>query len=192
MATNLDYTTPDQFTRVIRQHRGLFIFEGIVFLMLGLIAIIFPLIASVAMTILLGVLLLVGGIATTIRAFRAKGVPNRGSSILLAVLTIIAGLLMLIFVPAGMLALTLTLAAFFIVQGGFEIYYGIRAKRQRGRGWLISSGITDVIVGLLLWLGWPSMAAWAIGTLAGINFLFTGVALLTLASRSAKRNESPS
>jgi uncharacterized membrane protein HdeD (DUF308 family) len=190
MATNLEYVTPEQFADLIRQHRGLFIFEGIVFLILGIIAIVFPLVASAAMTTLLGALLLVGGIATAIRAFRAKGMPNRGSSILLAILTIMAGLALLIFVPAGMLALTLALAAFFMVQGGFEIYHGIQAKGQRGRGWLIASGIAGVIVGVLLWLEWPSSAAWAIGTLAGINFIFTGVGLLTLASQSAKQNES--
>jgi uncharacterized membrane protein HdeD (DUF308 family) len=192
MATNLEYVTPEQFAGLIRQHRGLFIFEGVVFLILGITAIVFPLVASVAMTILLGALLLAGGIASVIRAFRAKGMPNRGSSILLAIMTLITGLLLVIFVPAGMLALTLTLAAFFIVQGGFEVYHGVQAKGQRGRGWLIASGIAGVIVGLLLWLGWPSTAVWAIGTLAGINFLFTGVALLTLASQSAKRSESPS
>jgi len=192
MATNLEYVTPEQFAGLIRQHRGLFIFEGIVFLILGITAIVFPLVASVAMTILLGALLLVGGSASVIRAFRAKGMPNRGSSILLAILTLITGLLLVIFVPAGMLALTLTLAAFFIVQGIFEIVHGAQVKGHRGRGWLIASGILGLIIGVLLLLGWPSTAMWAIGILAGINFLFTGVALRTLASQSAKRSESPS
>jgi uncharacterized membrane protein HdeD (DUF308 family) len=184
--------TPEQFTDLIRQHRGWFVFEGIVFVLLGIAAIVFPFAASVAMTILLGALLLVGGIATAIRAFAAKYAPYRGSSISLAILTIITGLLLLIFVPAGLLALTITLAAFFIVQGIFEIMHGVQARGQRGRGWLIASGIAGVIVGVLLWLGWPSTAVWAIGTLAGINFLLTGSALLMLASQSTVRQEGPS
>ncbi|HEX2243537.1 MAG TPA: DUF308 domain-containing protein [Gammaproteobacteria bacterium] len=159
------------------------------FLLLGIAAIVFPFAASVAVTILLGALLLVGGIATAIRAFAAKYAPYRGSSISLAIVTIITGLLLLIFVPASLLALTITLAAFFIVQGIFEIMHGVQARGQRGRGWLIASGIAGVIVGVLLWLGWPSTAVWAIGTLAGINFLLTGSALLMLGSQSVARQE---
>jgi uncharacterized membrane protein HdeD (DUF308 family) len=166
----------------VGQHRGLFIFEGTVFLLLGVLAISFPFMASIALDIYLGALLLVGGIATGIRAILAKDVSHRGSSIVLAVLTIITGLLLLMFVSAGLLALTLVLAVFFVVQSVFEIFHGTQAKGQAGRGWMIASGIAGVVVGLLLWLGLPSTAAWAVGTLAGINFIFTGVALLVMAA----------
>jgi uncharacterized membrane protein HdeD (DUF308 family) len=84
--------------------------------------------------IYLGALRLVGGIAIGIRTIAAQDIPNRGSSNILAILTIIAGLLLLIFVPAGLLALTLVLVVFFIVQGIFEITHGVRAKGQSGRG----------------------------------------------------------
>jgi uncharacterized membrane protein HdeD (DUF308 family) len=184
MAINPAYLTPEQFGHLIAANRGWFIFEGVVFVIIGIAAIGFPFIASIATTIFIGALLLIGGIATAIRALGAKGAPYRGSSIALAILTIITGLLLLIFVPAGLLALTLSLAAFFIVQGVFEIIHGVQAKGHHGRGWLIVSGIAGLVVGVLLLLGWPSTAIWAIGTLTGINFIFTGIALLVLASRS--------
>jgi uncharacterized membrane protein HdeD (DUF308 family) len=171
-----------ELSQFVGQHRGLFIFEGLVFLLLGVLAILFPFVASIALEIYLGALLLVGGIATGIRAIVAKGISHRGSSIVLAVLTIITGLLLLIFVRAGLLALTLVLAVFFVVQGVFEIFHGAQAKGQAGRGWMIASGIAGVIVGLLLWSGLPSTAVWAVGTLTGINFIFTGVALLVMAT----------
>lgn len=171
-----------EISQFIAQHRSWFIFEGVVFLLLGVLAILFPFIASVALEIYLGALLLVGGIATGIRAIAAKGVPHRGSSIVLAALTIITGLLLLIFVPGGLLALTLVLAAFFIVQGIFEITHGVQSKDQPGRGWLIVSGIAGLVVGVLLWLGLPSTALWAVGTLTGINLIFTGIALLAIAA----------
>jgi uncharacterized membrane protein HdeD (DUF308 family) len=190
MANIPEYSTPEQFAGLIREHRGLFIFEGVVYLVLGLAAIIFPLVASVATEILFGALLLVGGTATGIRALTAKNAPYRGSSIVLAILAILVGLLLIIFVPIGLLILTIILAAFFVVQGIFEIVHGVQTRAERGRGWLIISGIAGVIVGLLLWLGWPSTAVWAIGTLTGINFLFTGAALLSLASvRSAQEGK---
>jgi hypothetical protein len=116
MAINPAYLTPEQFGHLIAANRGWFIFEGVVFVIIGIAAIGFPFIASIAATIFLGALLLIGGIATAIRAFGAKDAPYRGSSIALAILTIITGLLLLIFVPAGLLALTLSLAAFFIVR----------------------------------------------------------------------------
>jgi uncharacterized membrane protein HdeD (DUF308 family) len=169
-----------ELSQFIGRHRGWFIAEGLVFLLLGVLAILFPFIASVALEIYFGALLLVGGVATGIRAIAAKGVPHRGSSIVLAILTVIAGLILLIFEPAGLLALTLVLASFFIVQGIFEIMHGVQAKGQPGRDWLIVSGIMGVIVGALLWLGLPSTALWAVGTLAGINFIFTGLALLAI------------
>lgn len=190
MAINPTYLTPEQFGDLITANRGWFIFEGIVFIVIGIAAIGYPFTASIATTIFIGALLLVGGIATVIRAFGAKGAPYRGSSIALAILTIMTGLLLLISVPAGLLTLTLILAAFFVVQGIFEIAHGVQAKGHRGRGWLIVSGIAGLIVGVLLLLGWPSTAIWAIGALVGINFIFTGIALLALASRPRARDAS--
>ena len=72
MASNPTYLTPEQFGNLITEHRGWFIFEGIVFLLIGVVAIVFPFAASIATTIFLGALLLVGGIATAIRAFGSR------------------------------------------------------------------------------------------------------------------------
>jgi uncharacterized membrane protein HdeD (DUF308 family) len=165
---------------VIAHHRGWFILEGIVFVLLGVFALLFPVIASITLEIYLGALLLVGGIATGIRAAVAKETPGRGRAIAVAVLTAFAGVLLLIFVPAGLVGLTMVLSACFIVRGSFEIMQGVQEKGRSGRGWLIASGVAGVIVGVLLALGLPSTALWAVGALAGISFVFTGVALLAM------------
>ena len=173
--------TVDALGDMIRRHRGWFIFEGIVFILIGFAAIVFPLISSVAVEIFLGILFVVGGIVTAVRAIAAKGMRHRVTTFLLALVTIAAGVLLLLFVRAGLLALTLVLAAFFLVEGAFCIIHSIgMSAGERGRGWMVVSGIVGLAVGIIIWIEWPSTSAWVLGTLAGVDFIFTGITLLSI------------
>ncbi len=173
--------SPQDVGKMIRQHRGWFMFEGVVFILLGIAAILFPLASSLAVEIFLGVLFVVGGGVTGVRALAAKGMRHRGTAFLLSLITLAAGVFLLIFVGAGVLALTLVLSVFFLVEGGCVIAQGVRTPAgSPGRGWMIVNGIVGLVVGLLVWLGWPSSSAWVLGTLAGVDFIFSGVTLLSM------------
>src|SRR5699024_11490993 len=89
----------------------------------------------------------------------------------------------------GLTTITLVLSVVFVVDGIFEIYMGVRLRDRRRWWWPVVSGILAVAVGVLLWVGWPSTAAWAVGLLFGINLLSSGLStvLVALNGRDAAR-----
>jgi uncharacterized membrane protein HdeD (DUF308 family) len=80
-------------------------------------------------------------------------------------------------------ALTIVLVAFFVIEGAVSIMFALDHKRElSGRwGWMLMSGIVDLVLGAMILAGLPSTAAWAIGVLVGINMVFGGTALIAMA-----------
>ncbi|HET9815817.1 MAG TPA: HdeD family acid-resistance protein [Xanthobacteraceae bacterium] len=176
-------------TQSIREHWGLFLTEGIILVVLGLLAIIIPPIATIAVTIFLGWLFLISGIVGLVTTFWARHAPGFWWSLLSAVLAIAAGIVLLGWPIPGAVSLTLLLIAFFIIEGVLSILYAFEHKKElSGRwGWMLISGIIDLILAAIIWAGLPGTAAWALGLLVGINMLFGGSAMIAMAlhARSA-------
>jgi uncharacterized membrane protein HdeD (DUF308 family) len=176
-------------TQSIREHWGLFLTEGIILVVLGLLAIIIPPIATIAVTIFLGWLFLISGIVGLVTTFWARHAPGFWWSLLSAVLAIAAGIVLLGWPLPGAVSLTLLLIAFFIIEGVLSILYAFEHKKElSGRwGWMLISGIIDLILAAIIWGGLPGTAAWALGLLVGINMLFGGSAMIAMAlhARSA-------
>jgi uncharacterized membrane protein HdeD (DUF308 family) len=171
------------FSQSIREHWKLFLTEGIILVVLGLIAIVVPPIATIAVTILIGWLFLISGIAGLITTFGARHAPGFWWSLLSAVLGIAAGAVLLLWPLSGAITLTLLLIAFFIIEGVLSIMYAIEHKRElTGQwAWMLVSGIIDLVLAAMIWAGLPSTAAWALGLLVGINMLFGGSAMIAMA-----------
>jgi uncharacterized membrane protein HdeD (DUF308 family) len=178
-------------TQSIREHWGLFLIEGIVLVILGLLAIIIPPIATIAVTIFLGWLFLISGIVGLVTTFWARHAPGFWWSLLSAVLAIAAGIVLLGWPVPGAVSLTLLLIAFFIIEGVLSILYAFEHKKElSGRwGWMLISGIIDLILAAIIWAGLPGTAAWALGLLVGINMLFGGSAMIAMALHA--RNADP-
>ena len=176
-------------TQSIREHWGLFLTEGIVLVVLGVLAIIIPPIATIAVTIFLGWLFLISGVVGLVTTFWARHAPGFWWSLLSAVLAIAAGIVLLGWPVPGAVSLTLLLIAFFIIEGVLSILYAFEHKKElSGRwGWMLISGIIDLILAAIIWGGLPGTAAWALGLLVGINMLFGGSAMIAMAlhARSA-------
>ena len=83
----------------------------------------------------------------------------------------------------GVFSLTVLLVAFFIIEGIASIMFSLEHKREfSGRwGWMLVSGVVDLVLAVLIFAGLPSTAAWAIGLLVGINLVFGGTALIAMA-----------
>ena len=173
----------------IHEHWVLFLIEGIILVVLGLLAIIVPPIATIAVTIFLGWLFLISGIVGLVTTFWARHAPGFWWSLLSAVLAIAAGIVLLGWPIPGAVSLTLLLIAFFIIEGVLSILYAFEHKKElSGRwGWMLISGIIDLILAAIIWGGLPGTAAWALGLLVGINMLFGGSAMIAMAmhARSA-------
>jgi uncharacterized membrane protein HdeD (DUF308 family) len=167
----------------LHEHWKLFLIEGIVLVVLGVIAIVVPPIATLAIEILFGWLILLSGILGLITTFWMRGAPGFWWSLASAVLGIAAGVVLLVWPLSGVLTLTLVLIAFFTIEGIVSIMFALDHKRElSGRwGWMLASGVVDLILAALIFTGLPSSAAWAIGLLVGINMVFGGTALIAMA-----------
>ena len=172
-----------QLGGAVSRHWVLFLSEGIALVILGLLALMAPAVASVAATVFFGWILLLSGIVGLIATFRARHAPGFGWSLLSALVGIAAGVLLLGWPVQGTLSLTAVLIAFLLVEGGVSIMYALehRSALSHRWGWMLASGILDVALGVLLLVGLPGTALWALGLLLGINLLFGGWALILMA-----------
>ena len=167
----------------IHRHWGLFLLEGIVLIILGSLAVLLPAVASVAATIVFGWILLLSGAMGLIATLRARQAPGFGWSLLSAILGIAAGVILLVMPLQGALSLTAVLIAFLLVEGVASILYAVEHRKgSSGRwGWMLASGILDVVLALILLAGLPGTAVWALGLIIGINMIFGGWALVWMA-----------
>ena len=167
---------------IVAEHRGWFTFLGIVLIIGGAAAIAFPLLATVAVKIFLGWILLITGVVQVVHAFYTQKWSEFFLELIIGLLYIVVGGWLAFFPFAGIITLTILLAALFVVEGVIEVGMGFRVRPKDGWVWLIISGIIAIAAGVLIFAGLPSTAAWAIGLLAGINMIFSGFSYVFLAS----------
>jgi len=166
----------------VHDHWLLYLVEGLVLLALGTVAIIVPMLATIAATILIGWILLASGIMGLVTTFWARRAPGFWWSLISAVLAFVAGLVLLAWPVSGAVSLTLLLIAFFIIEGIASIMFGLEHREHvPAWGWMVASGIVDLVLAGLLFAGLPGTAAWALGLLVGINMIFGGAALAAIA-----------
>ncbi|MFZ3251541.1 MAG: HdeD family acid-resistance protein [Pseudolabrys sp.] len=175
-------------TAALREHWVLFLVEGVVLLVLGATAVVLPPIATLAVTILFGWLFLVSGIVGLVTTFWMRHAPGFWWSLLSAALGIIVGAMLLASPVTGALSLTLVLIAFFLIEGAVSIMFALDHRRELSGqwGWMLMSGIIDLILAVMIFAGLPSTAAWAVGLLVGINMIFGGTALIAMALHARK------
>ena len=175
----------------LHEHWRLYLVEGIVLLVLGAAAIALPPIATLAFTIVLGWLFLLSGVMGLITTFWMRHAPGFWWSLISAALGVVVGALLLARPISGALSLTIVLVAFFIIEGVASIMFALDHKRELSGqwGWMLVSGIVDLVLAALVFGGLPSTAAWAIGLLVGINMVFGGSALIAMALHA--KNAAP-
>jgi uncharacterized membrane protein HdeD (DUF308 family) len=166
----------------IQAHWKMFVIEGVVLLVLGLLALLVPPLATLGITIFLGWLFLISGVMGLIATFMARGAPGFWWSLVSALLGIVVGLILLASPAGGAISLTLVLIAFFIVEGVASVMYALDHRREpSGRwGWMLFSGLIDLALAAMILAGLPGTAAWALGILVGINMIFGGTALVAM------------
>ncbi len=182
-SSNVTNQVRTAFRETVHEHWGWFLAEGIVLLILGTIAIFASSLASLAITVVIGWVLLVSGVAGAIFTFRARHVAGFGWSLVSALIGIVAGVLLLGWPMGGMFSLTVVLIAFLLAEGVSSIFYALEHRRGATTrwGWMLTSGIIDIALGLVLWAGMPGTALWAIGLLVGVNMIFGGWSLVFMA-----------
>lgn len=146
---------------------------GILSALFGLAALLWPFPATIAATLVIGVAFVVSGVFALIAGFRGTGAESRGYSILLGVLSIIAGVVMVARPMTGAISLTIVVAAWLLLRGALEIALGFRMRRRR---WLmVVLGVVNVLLALFIIGTVPFSALTLPGFILGASFLFGGI-----------------
>jgi len=176
--------------RLIAEKWGWFLALGIVLILVGFAAIIFPFVATVAAKTVLGWLFLIGGVFMVIHAFSAQGWQGVVWSLLIGILYLIAGGYLAFFPLTGLLTLAFLLIILFAAEGVFEVIMAFRVRPHEGWGFMLLSGIAALAVAFLIAMALPSSATWALGLLVGINLLFSGWSYVFLALAGRRAHEA--
>jgi len=167
----------------------LFLLQGAIMLILGVVAVAVPAAATIAVDIYIGWLFLISGIVGLVAMFSARDIPAFLWNLLLVALSVAVGALLIWKPVEGALSLTVLLTAFFIAEGVFQMVISIVYRDMMGGawGWMLLSGISDLALVASIILGWPMTAGWVLGLIAGINLITSGWAIVmaALAGRSA-------
>lgn len=166
---------------VLEKGWGWLLGVGVLLSVLGLVLIAAPALGAVAVDLLIGWFLIIGGVAQLWHASMEKAWSGFLLEVLTGGLYVAVGLLLIIYPVAGAQALTLFLAAFLLIEGVVRSAMALRLRPGHGWGWLLFSGIVTVVLGIMIWLQWPESGLWALGLLVGINLLFTGWSLTMIA-----------
>jgi uncharacterized membrane protein HdeD (DUF308 family) len=166
---------------------------GIVLSILGLLLIATPVLGTLAIDLLIGWFLIIGGVAQLIHAFMEKAWRGFLLELLSGALYAIVGILLVFYPMAGAQALTLFLAAFLAIDGVVRIGMALRLRPGHGWGLVLFGGIVTLILAAMIWTQWPGSAIWVIGLLVGINLLFTGwsLTMMALAARGHEGQAGP-
>ena len=172
----------EKVARAIHDQWAFYLTEGIILLVLGLLAILIPPAATISVTVVIGAVFFASGVVGLISTFTGHRAPGFWWSLISAALGIVVGLMLLVRPIAGAVSLTLVLIAFFIAEGVFSILFGVSHRGHVSNwGWMVASGVVDLALAGILLAGLPGDAAWALGLLVGINMLFGGTALIGMA-----------
>jgi uncharacterized membrane protein HdeD (DUF308 family) len=171
---------------IIKKASGWFIAMAVVFIILGIYAIAEPAVAGVAVAILVGWLLILGGVAHVSTAFSGGGAGRVIWQVILGIIYVIGGVYFLTHPLLGLGTLTLLLAVIILAEAALEFIAYFRMRREGGSVWQLINGLITLLLGGLIWVHWPSSSVWAIGTLVGVNLLMTGFSRLMLGMAARK------
>lgn len=187
----------------IHDHWHLFLAEGVAVIVLGLVAVVVPSIASEQVTVALGWVFLASGVIGLATTFWARKAPGFWWSLVSALLAILVGVVLIANKPhemyGGLLGwpfegtgpLRLILVLFFLVEGGASIMFAVEHRRQfSGRwAWMLASGVVDIVLASIIIFNLPGTSPWTVGLLVGINMILGGAALLAMGlhARAAPR-----
>ena len=172
-----------KMSEAVRHHWKAFLIEGIVLVILGLAVMIVPPIASIAVTVMLGWMFFIAGLAALLMTFWARQAPGFIWSLLSAILGIAAGIILLTRPAESTLTLTVVVGIYFLAEGVATIMYALQHRKELSQrwSWMAFSGLMDIAVAFFIISGLPGSAAWAIGILVGINLLIGGTSLIAMA-----------
>jgi len=155
---------------------------SVLMIIAGILAIASPFYAGIAVTAVVGWLLLFSAVLHLVYAFRGGRATAVIWEILLAIVYAVIGFYVLANPGIGLVSLTFAIAFFLFVEAILEFVLSYQLRQESGAGWLLFDGIITLILALLIWANWPNSSAWAVGILVGVSMLFSGISRVMITS----------
>ena len=175
----------------VKKASGWLIGISVVFILLGIAAIVEPEVAGLAVAILVGWVFIFGGVAHLVTAFGGGGAGRVVWQALIGIVYLVGGFYFLTHPLLALGTLTLVLAGIILMVAVIELIVYYRSRDEGGSSWLLMNAIITLLLGALIWFHWPSSSVWAIGTLVGVNLLMTGFSRLMLGLAARKLANRP-
>jgi uncharacterized membrane protein HdeD (DUF308 family) len=180
---------PNTIPDALRAHWKLFLFQGVAMIILGAFGVAAPAVATIAIDIYLGWLFVFSGIVGLVAMFSAGSFSTFLWTLVTAVLSLVVGAVLIWKPVEGAVSLTLLLTAFFVAEGIFQVVssFSYRDLIPQSWGWMLASGLSDLLLaGVIIW-AWPVSTMWALGLVVGVNLITSGaaVAMMAMAGRNA-------
>jgi len=170
---------------IVRHASTWSILFGVSLIILGMLAVGSPAIAAVAVNAIIAWLIVLAGVVHLALAFHTRAAGSVVWKLLVGIAYVFFGIYLIAHPALGVVSLTLVLASLFLVEGIFEIALFFQMRSVGGSTWILTDGIITLLLGLMIYLQWPSSSAWAIGVLVGVSMIISGVTrvMLSLAVR---------
>ena len=172
--------------RAPRKVTGWYVAPAVLFIVLGMFAIVEPAAAGLGVTMLVGWLLIFAGLAYLIEACAGGAARRVIFQVVIGIAYLIGGRYSVTHPHLAIGTLTLLLGAVILIGGVVEIISFFRSNSQDASGWMLFNGIITVLLGGMICFHWPSSSVWAIGILVGLTLLMTGVTRLMFALTARK------
>jgi uncharacterized membrane protein HdeD (DUF308 family) len=177
----------------VRNASTVSILWGVLLIVFGMVAICSPFVAALAVSVVVGWLVVLAGVAHVMLAFRAHGAGSMIWKLLVGIAYLCFGGYLIVHPLMGAASLTLLLASLFLIEGILNIILYVKMRPMHGSSWMLIDGIITLLLGVMIYMQWPSSSAWAIGTLVGVSMIFSGVArvMMSFAVRKATATVAP-
>jgi uncharacterized membrane protein HdeD (DUF308 family) len=159
---------------------------SVLMIVAGVLAIVIPLVGGLAITVLVGWLLVLSGLVHFVYAWHTRRTGAIIWEILVGIAYAFVGGWVLYHLLLGMVGLTVALAIYLFAESVLEFVLGFQLRPRPGSGWLFVDGVITLILAVMIWRDWPFSTVWALGILVGVSMLFSGISRLML-SMTARR-----
>jgi uncharacterized membrane protein HdeD (DUF308 family) len=178
---------------LVKRASTLSVLWGVSLICLGMLAVASPLVAAVAVNLLIAWLIVLAGVVHLVVAFHSREAGSVIWRLLVGLAYVGFGGYLIARPVLGVASLTLLLAGLFLVEGVFNIVLFFRAPSNLRSGWFLVDAIVTLLLGLMIYMQWPSSSGWAIGTLVGVSLIFSGITrvMVSLSVRKAVASSAP-
>jgi uncharacterized membrane protein HdeD (DUF308 family) len=172
---------------VVRSASTLSAVWGVLLIIFGMLAVGSPLMAAVAVNLVIAWLIVLAGVVHVAVAFHKREAGGLIWRLVVGLAYVVFGVYLFARPALGVVSLTLVLATLFLIEGVMDIVLFFKIRSSQGSSWVLIDGIITLLLGLMIYAKWPSSSAWAIGTLVGVSMIFSGITriMLSLAVRRA-------